>query len=338
MKSALTVRDEPGQRARYEMLARVAAMYYRDNLTQMAIARQLGLSRPKVQRLLQQARAEGIVEIRIHALPLQNLDLEARLKAAFQLTEAIVTAVHPDPQLQREATGRAAAAYLERHLKDGMVVAVGMGRNTGEIPRFFTPYRSIDCTFVSAMGGSPLMDTPVNPNEICRSLAARCGGRAESLYAPAYVENARIRDELLQQEAVRHTLEKATRAHIALVGIGSVDESCTLVRCGCLSVEEIRRLRGEYAVGDILGNYFNLLYGQVVPSGVSKRLIGLSLEDLRCIPTVVAVVSEAKKTLAILGALRSGLVDVLIVDGGNAQTILQLVNMEEENLSPERSI
>jgi DNA-binding transcriptional regulator LsrR (DeoR family) len=317
--------DEWNRRALVELLARVAAMYYMDNMTQQAIAHELGLSRPKVQRLLQRARQEGIVEIRIHALPLLNLDLEAQLKATFRLKDAMVAAAHPDPQAQRESVARTAASFLERQLHNGLVIAVGMGRNTGEVPNFFNSHRHIDCTFVSAMGGSPRVDAPINPNEICRRLAAQCGGRAESLYAPAYVESAEVRDKLLQQEAVCHTLHTAAQANIALVGIGGTDAACTLVRSGCFSVEEVRQLRDDSAVGDILGNYFDV-HGQMIPSNLYGRLVGLTMDDLRRIETVIAVVSEADKSMAILGALRSGVIDMLVVDAGNAQAVLQFTS------------
>jgi DNA-binding transcriptional regulator LsrR (DeoR family) len=42
------------------------------------------------------------------------------------------------------------------------------------------------------------------------------------------------------------------------------------------------------------------------------------------IGTVVAVASEREKPLAILGALRAGVIDVLIVDEGNARAVLEL--------------
>lgn len=322
--------DELSRRALYELLARIASMYYLENMTQETIARQLGLSRPKVQRLLQRARDEGIVEIRVHAIPLLNLDLEAKLKETFHLRHAIVATSYPDPQSQRASVARAAAGFLERTLRDGMIIAVGMGRNTGEIPNFFRPHRSIACTFVSAMGGSPNMGARVNPNEICRALATRSGGRAESLYAPAYVESAEVRDTLLQQQAVRQILQTATQADLALVGIGGTDEGCTLVRSGCFSVEEIRQLRHTTAVGDILGNYFDI-NGRVIQSNLYGRLVGLTLDDLHHIETVVAVVSEADKPLAILGALRTGVVDVLVVDVENAQTVLRLAAGDSQN-------
>lgn len=314
---------ELNRRALYELLVRVASMYYLDNLSQVEIGLALGLSRPKVQRLLERARAEGIVEIRIHAVPSVNLDLETRLKSTFGLKQAIVAPSHPDAQAQRESVARAAADYLHRQLRDGMVVAVGMGRNVGAIPDFFNPHRHINCTFVSALGGSPRVDAPINPNEICRALAVRCGGTAESLYAPAYVESREMRDMLLQQEAVRHTLESATRADLALVGIGSTNDECTMVRSGCLSLAQIRQLRSDNLVGDILANYFDI-NGKLVVSSLYGRLVGLTMDELRDVGALIAVVSEDSKPRAVLGALRTGAIDVLIVDAHNAQAVLEM--------------
>jgi DNA-binding transcriptional regulator LsrR (DeoR family) len=307
----------------FERLARIAHRYYVDGRTQEEIAREFGLSRPKVQRLLERARWAGVVDIRIATPPWLNLELESRLREEFRLVDAIVAPRRADPQSQREAVARSAAQFLERRLRDGMIVAIGHGRDTGEVPRFFRPRRRMDCEFASAMGGSPRMDTPTNPNEIGHLLAAACGGRSRSLYAPAYVENAADRERFVQQDAIAHTLEAAARASMALVGIGSVDDGCTMVRSGCLSLDEVGRLRRQGAVGDILGNYVDV-DGQVIASPHSERLIALSIEDLHRIETVVAVVSEAEKPMAIFGVLRAGVVDVLVVDEGNAHAVLEL--------------
>lgn len=320
----------------FELLARIAHRYYVDGRTQEEIAREFGLSRPKVQRLLERARWAGVVDIRIAAPPWLHLDLEADLRDAFQLSDAIVSPSRADPESQREAVARSAAQYLERRLRDGVAVAVSHGRDTGAVPRFFRPARRLDCTFVSAMGGSPMVDTPTNPNDICRALAERCRGRAESLYAPAYVESAEIRDRLLEQDAVAHTLRLAALASIALVGIGGTDDGCTMVRSGCLSLEEIARLRSQGAVGDVLGNYVDA-DGRVIASPHSSRLIALTIEELRGIETVVAVVSEAEKLQAILGVLRAAVVDVLIVDEGNARAVLDLARNAGPVALPGRS-
>jgi DNA-binding transcriptional regulator LsrR (DeoR family) len=307
----------------FERLARIAHRYWVDGRTQEEIAREFGLSRPTVQRALERARWSGVVSIHVQAPPWLNLDLEARLRETFRLADAIVAQRRADPQSQREVVARGAADFLERRLRDGVVVAVGHGRDAGEVPRFFRPRHRLDCEFVSAMGGSPRVDTPTNPNEICQALAAASGGRARSLYAPAYVEDADVRDRFLRQEAIEHALRAAATADVALVGIGSVDDDCTMVRSGCLSLDEIRRLRDRGAVGDILGNYVDI-HGRVIASPHSERLIALSIDDLRRIETVVAVASEVEKPRAILGVLRAGVVDVLVVDEGNARTILDV--------------
>ena len=75
----------------FELLARLADRYYVDGQTQVEIAREFALSRPKVQRLLEQARLTHVVEIRIEAPPWLNLDLEAQLREAFRLSDAIVS-------------------------------------------------------------------------------------------------------------------------------------------------------------------------------------------------------------------------------------------------------
>jgi len=317
----------------YELLARLVQRYYVEDQTQEQIAREFGLSRPKVQRLLNQARRAGVVEIHIQGPPWLRMELEKELRDTFGLSDAIVCSAVAGAQAERDAVAQRAAKYLEGHLRDGSVVAVSHGRTTGAVPRFFRPAARIDVTFVSAMGGSPRVDVPTNPNEICRALAERCGGQAESLYAPAYVESAGVRDQLLAQEAIIHTLDRAARASIALVGIGAIDNDCTMVRSGCLTTAEIARLRRQGAVGDILGNYVDL-DGHPVSSPHQDRLVALSVDNLRRIGTVVAVASEPEKPRAILGTLRAGVISVLVVDEGNARAVLDLARETAVGYSP----
>jgi DNA-binding transcriptional regulator LsrR (DeoR family) len=120
---------------------------------------------------------------------------------------------------------------------------------------------------------------------------------------------------------VAQALALARAADLALVGIGGTDDACTMVRNGCLSLDEITRLREQGAVGDVLGNYVDER-GTLIAAPHSRRLVALSVDDLRRIPTVMAVVSGPEKPLAILGVLRAGIVDVLIVDEDNARAVL----------------
>ena len=50
------------------------------------------------------------------------------------------------------------------------------------------------------------------------------------------------------------------------------------------------------------------------------------LEDLRTIPTVMSIAIGAAKTPAILGALRTGVIDVFCTDLDTATAVLELNN------------
>ncbi len=309
-------------RDEHELLARIAHRSYVQARTQAEIAEEFSLSRPKVQRLLERARSTGVVDIHIDVPLGLDLDLEAELAAAFGLGDVIVSAAQPGEEAQRRAVGSSAARYLERRLTDGMSVAVGHGRDVGALADRFRSSPASGCTFVSAMGGSPHVDLPTNPNEIARTLALAAAGRTESLYAPAYVASRELRDELRSQEPVAHVLGRAAGAELAVVGIGGTDDACTMVRSGCLSLAEIAELRGRGAVGDVLGTYVDI-DGHPLTAPHDDRVVALSLAELQVIPSVVAVASGPEKPRAILGVLRTGIVDALVVDEPNARALLE---------------
>jgi DNA-binding transcriptional regulator LsrR (DeoR family) len=312
----------------FQILSRVATLYYLEEKTQSEVAKELKLSRQKVQRLLRQARELGIVEIHVHSIPVLHVEQEARLKAIFNLEDVVVAPAHPDEYRSRLSVARAAANYLAGNLREGYVVAVGLGRNTSEVANALHLTNLVNCTFVSAMGGSPYIGEAINPNNITSLLASRAGGTAQPIYAPAYVESQRARNILLSEQAVRESLGMAKNADMAIVGIGTPDDDSILVRAGVISIAEVRRLRDANAVGELLGNYFDE-QGQEVNSDLKSRLIALSLADLKHIPKVVGVASEKEKTLAIYSALRSGVLKGLITDCDNAVRILDLAGVHD---------
>jgi DNA-binding transcriptional regulator LsrR (DeoR family) len=306
-----------------ELMTRVASQYYLEGMTQEAVARSLRLSRPKVGRLLDRARMTGIVEITVNVHPAIGLQVEAAFVSEFGLEHALLVNDQTDETAQRASVARAAAVFLKRQLNDGDVVALGMGRNVGAVPDFIGAPQPRAAAFVSAIGGSPLVDSGVNPNEICRRLAEAFRGTAEMLYAPAYAETPDVRDAFIHHDAVRDGLERARTANIALIGIGSARDDSAVVKMGCFSVAEMRRLRDRGAVGDILGSFFDA-DGHAVVDGIGDRVVAIGRADLEAINCVVAICSERDKGDAILGALRSGMVNVLVTNLSTARTVLEL--------------
>lgn len=119
---------------RHALLARIAAMYYNEELNQAEIGAALGLSRVKVYRLLKEARAQGVVQINIHWPIQRNGDLEGALVERFGLQHALVVMRNntAEEDVLREV-GRLGAQYLDGVLRDGDTLAVCLGRSTHEV-------------------------------------------------------------------------------------------------------------------------------------------------------------------------------------------------------------
>jgi len=305
-------------------LTRLATLYYVDGLTQEDLSKQFSLSRAKIGRLLKRAQEEGIVEIRVKHHPRDTRDLERELIARFGIEKAIVSINHKDQDKQRELLAGLVASHLDRILVNDMIVAVGMGRNINAISEHAISSTQRSSTFVCAIGGFYRGGEIMNADHICRRLAARFGGDSETLYAPALVGDPEGRKGLLNNDAVKPTLDKARRAHVALVGVGDINEDSNMVRTGWFSTDEIAELRQCGAVGDLMGYHFIDMAGRPVVTPVRDRVIGLSLEDLKHIPNVIAVASENTKTTAVLGALRTGVITTLATTEAIAQSIVSL--------------
>ena len=77
----------------YRLLQKVSKLYYEGDYTQQEISKRLKISRPKVSRLLKQARELGIVKISISGIPGIHSDMENALEKKFNITEVFVVEV-----------------------------------------------------------------------------------------------------------------------------------------------------------------------------------------------------------------------------------------------------
>jgi DNA-binding transcriptional regulator LsrR (DeoR family) len=121
----------------------ILTLYYVEEVTQTEIGQRLGLSTAKVNRLLQQARDLGYVNISIRT-PFQHLfELEARLKAVFGLQEAmVIPAIADNGSSLLNPLGAVAADFLLEHLRDGDVLGIGGGSAIHAILQAIEPTRT----------------------------------------------------------------------------------------------------------------------------------------------------------------------------------------------------
>ena len=93
-------------------------------------------------------------------------------------------------------------------------------------------------------------------------------------------------------------------------------------RSGHINIVDSEKLISEGAVGDICGSYIDI-NGHLCHSTLNDKMIAISLEELKRIPTVIGVAAGEKKADVILGALRGRYIDVLITDEKAAISVLK---------------
>ena len=119
---------------------------------------------------------------------------------------------------------------------------------------------------------------------------------------------------MLADPVVRETMDLFSRLSLAIVGIGAVEPSELLARSGnTFSRQEMAMLHEAGAVGEISYRFYDK-NGRPVETPLNDRVIGLSLEELRKTDRVMALAGGESKTQAIAGALKLGVVDVLVTD------------------------
>jgi deoxyribonucleoside regulator len=294
-----------------EMLARIASLYYEENLTQQQIAMQTGYSRSMVSRLLTEAQANGVIEIRIH-YPLERCtDLEQEMQSRLGLQSVNVLArgsLTYDQMLRR--VGSLAARLVENLVVEGMVIGVSWGTALRETANALNPRSYAAIKVVQIIGA---LDAP-DPEIDGPDLAHIFGGQYYTLPAPLIVDNEFTRDALLNDQRLRRILNLTDTLQLALMGIGTVDRrQSSLVRAGYITYSQLAGLANMGAVGDVCAIHFDLK-GNILDIPLHRRRIGIGAENLIAVPIKVGVAGGEAKALPILGASRAGLINYLVTD------------------------
>jgi DNA-binding transcriptional regulator LsrR (DeoR family) len=296
-------------------LLAAAELYYQDHLSQQQIADRLGISRSTVSRMLQLARAQGIVRIEIQR-PLVASDLAAQLESALGLRRVVVVPTPPRGGLQPLVAP--AVGEIERlGLRPGDAMAISWGATMWEIAqsRRFPSLRGV--CLVPAIAGLDEIDVRFQTNEIARRIADASGADVRFIHSPA-LPSAELRRSLLADPEVGRRLGLWDRLKAALVGIGpppgAGETGPGHVIAGRVDLSD--------AVGDVVSRYFDI-EGTPTPFDSEERLLGVSPAQLRNTDTVIAVAAGAAKAGSIVGAARAGLIDVLVTDAATAAAALE---------------
>lgn len=297
----------------------VARRYYLDDRQKSEIADELGISRFKVARLLDEARASGIVRIYVDMPADIDLPLGDQLARAFGIRRAIVVrSVDGSPEATLPLIGAAGAEYLRGVLDADDVLGVSWGRSLTSVVDVVSELPAIDT--VQLVGGVGAGQMDVSGVELLRRLASVSGGRAFPLYAPLFVGTPEMAKALRLDPALGATTDLFARLTIALVGIGSWRPPSSALFSEFTAAER-DELLARGATADVCTFVFDA-DGAFIDTAAHARAVGITLDEFRAIPEVIGVAGGREKADAIAAVLRSGVISTLVTDSETARRVL----------------
>ena len=298
----------------------VARRYFVERQTKIQIAVDLGISRFKVARLIDEAVEAGLVRFEIDETGEIDAQLSDRLRRKYGLRNALILA-GPDLPCSAlfEPLGRAAASLLEEILTDGCVLGVAWGRTLAATAKAISRLPKI--SVVQVAGGLTTLEFPQNSADLVSRMAAAGDGTAYPIFLPMWVEDASLVKRLRTEPSVAQVLERYDRIDVLVSGIGSWNPPVS-----CLYDAFSKAWKRQVLAAGVRADLCATLIddtGGVVPSPLDKVGLALNAKQIRRIPERVAIAGGLEKASAILAALKGKWITTLVTDAGVARRLLE---------------
>ncbi len=316
-----------------DRLAAIARMYYLDELGQQEIAGIMGISRSQISRLLTRARDLGVVRISVDEYDPRDREQELALVHRYGLSQAVVVrtaggeGAARDTEHARRAIGYFAAPAVAGLIRPGTTLGLAGGRTLAQVIDQLRPtpvprgaHAPQGLRVVPLMGNIGAEASEIDAVDLSRILAQRAGGAFYTINAPAIAQDRSARDLFVAHEHVRFVWDLFDSLQLALVGVGSLEESAFIDR-GVLPAADLNQLRAAGAVGEVCGRFFDAR-GQECVSAYRDRVISIDLDSLRRCQDVVAVTNGPRRAAAVRAAIAGGLVKSLVTDDAGARALM----------------
>lgn len=299
--------------------ARIARLFYLDGWSKVQIADELEITRFKVARLLELARATGMVRISVVGAGTLDLTLSEQLCRQLGLRHAVVVnTTAGDDQSTREQVGAAAAELLTEIVTPDDVLGIGWARI---ILAMAAKLRGLRATRIVQLTGA-LTRSDVEPTsvDVVRSIARDADAGASVFYAPMIVNDEHTARGLYRQDAVAEAVARFDTVTKAVVGVGGWNPPRSTLY-DALSAGERTLLRRADVQADLSGVLLDAR-GEAVDTPLTRRIIAISALQLRNVPEVIGLAYGLDKVAAAQAGIRGGYLNALVTHTDFARRLL----------------
>jgi DNA-binding transcriptional regulator LsrR (DeoR family) len=299
---------------------RVSTAYYVHGRSRVEIADELGISRFKVARALEEAREMGIVSITVHSgAPMP--ELSAQLAGHLRLRRASVVEVYGDAPSVRAAVGREAGALLRQQLEDGEVLGIGWGRTLNTMFDDIDYLPQVEIVQLSGRFGGDVENSAAQLTRRTATLAGASAARV--IRAPFFIDDARQANAARRHPTIAAVVADFARITTAVVGIGAVAPVPMSVAVASVPPRVAERLLSSGAVGEIQGSLF-AADGHIVSGNLWRHTMSITPATLARVPRVIAAAAGVGKAHAAHAVCASGVPTDLVVDVELANALLAM--------------
>lgn len=243
-------------------------------------------------------------------------NLEEQVRDILNLDKVFIIPGNADEdELVLADIGRRAAAVLKDTINNGDIVSITGGNTVGKVADALPYIGELKDILVlparGGMGGS----VEYQSNTLAAIFAKRLGGDYKMLHVPGQLR-AEAAKTLINEPDVKNVIDYLKNTNILIYGMGKAEDMA--VRRN-LSTDQMDIIRREKAVAEAFGYFFNSR-GEIV---FSSNPIGISIGDLKDIPTVVGVVGGRQKAKAVMAVIGNCPGSILVMDEGIA---IEIVN------------
>jgi deoxyribonucleoside regulator len=304
----------PKIKSETNLMIETARLYYEHQFSQQQIANKLGISRPGISRLLQKARETGIVKIEIFDPESKGTALEAQLKEKFRLKDVIIVPNENEDNAKiKQRMGKAAFNYLDKLIHDNMIIGVSWGTTMLQVAQNIQARPTTGVTIVQLNGGVTRAEYDTHASEVAQKIGEKYRAVPFLLPLPAIVDNMKVKEAILSDKNIAHTLNLGKQADIIIFTIGKFDYESVLVKANYFEPTEVDELIKEGAIADVCSRIINK-QGKICSKDLNNRTIGIELDEIREKKYSIAVAGGKDKINAIKAALKGNLFNVLITD------------------------
>lgn len=301
--------------------ARAGWLYYIGGMTQDQIARELGVSRQRAQRLVSRAIAERLIHVRLEHRVSGCLDLEAAMTRRFGLRLCRVApslGVGIDPVRSIAPT---AAAEMERVLRspDPLVIALGTGRTLRATVEELT---SMECEQhrIVSLNGNISPDGSATYYDVITRMADRIRAPHFPMPLPVVVQSMEERDLFHGTKPIQRVMKLARAADITFVGVGQMTDDAPMMKDGFITPAQLALFQTLGAAGEVAGWIFDDA-GQYLEDRIDLPVASVQVTAAKG-QLVVAIAGGQTKVAALIAGLKGRIFNGLITDESTAKSLL----------------